>query len=176
LKAPHALEERGQEVGIAAFNEERVVSSTMPSHRLVRWAAREKGLAASEALYDVLNRKHFIEGSKLNDKELLAAAVAEAGHELDPEKAREFLATSLGEDEIRQIVSKVHSLGIHSIPTFVMDAEMIISGAAHSRELLKAMRKIEQKHLLQLEQNQVQSAQEAEATETIFASAVDSAL
>jgi hypothetical protein len=33
IKAPHALVERGQEVGLA-FNEQRIVSSTMPSHRL----------------------------------------------------------------------------------------------------------------------------------------------
>ena len=126
IKAPMALAPRGREVG-TEFNEARVVSDTMPSHTLIRWAARTKGLAASEALYDVLNRKHFLEGKKLNDIGMLVESIEEVESTLhiglDAVEAKQFLESGTGAVEVRQIVSKVHSMGVHSIPTFIFDAE-----------------------------------------------------
>ena len=60
------------------FNEERVVSNTMPSHCLVQWVSAKYGLAKAEELYAVLNQKHFVQGQRLNDAAMLATACNEA--------------------------------------------------------------------------------------------------
>lgn len=36
------------------------MSNTIRSHRLVQWVGRTRSLDAAEALYAVLNRRHFI--------------------------------------------------------------------------------------------------------------------
>ena len=66
-------------MGIEAFKLDRTASNTMQSHRLVQWAARHHGLEYSEALYDLLNVRHFVEGRKLNDRAMLLDAAAEVG-------------------------------------------------------------------------------------------------
>lgn len=141
VRQSHRLAERGQEVGIAAFNEQRVVSNTVRSHRLVQWVARVHGLDKSEALYTVLNRRHFIEGAKLNDAAMLAAAAGEAG--VDEQAAFAFLGTHEGRDDILDTVAKVHAAGIHSIPTFIIDGRTVLQGAQPASEFVAVFRDIE---------------------------------
>jgi hypothetical protein len=71
----HDLKGRGGRVGIE-FHPARMGSSTLDSHRVVRWASRQD---KSEELYSVLNHQHFILGKKLNDREMLADACQEVG-------------------------------------------------------------------------------------------------
>ena len=49
-KASHGLKERGQEVGIAKFNLDRIASNTLPSHRLVQWVTKTKGECGGAAV------------------------------------------------------------------------------------------------------------------------------
>ena len=70
-KKRHQLKERGREVGIEHFNLDRKASNTLKSHRLVQWVTKHYGCAHSEALYDVLNVEHFVNGKKLNDAKML---------------------------------------------------------------------------------------------------------
>ena len=93
-----ALHERGELVGInfttrqdemiAETVEHRLNTSTVPSHRLVRWASR---FGRSEEVFAIVNRKHFEEGATLNDRKMLSEAAAEAG--LDRIAALEYLAS-----------------------------------------------------------------------------------
>mmetsp|Transcript_22195 Transcript_22195/g.64456 ORF Transcript_22195/g.64456 Transcript_22195/m.64456 type:complete len:211 (-) Transcript_22195:307-939(-) len=139
----HRLKERGQEVGIPEFVLDRRASSTMASHRVVQWVAQTLGTAKAEALYDRLNHLHFERGVKLNDKKMLAReSAAVAG--VDEDAARKFLASDQGKDEILRTVEHVHRLGIHGIPTFVIDGgNHVLSGAVHSSELVRVFREIE---------------------------------
>lgn len=141
-KRRHRLKERGQEVGIEHFNLDRLASNTLASHRLVQWITKLYGCIASEAVYNVLNHKHFVEGKKLNDTSFLcetAAATAGANYEA----CSDFLATDSGIAEIEQTQVISRNLGINSIPTFVIGGKYVVSGAVHSTELVRVFREIE---------------------------------
>ena len=140
-KRRHRLKERGREVGIENFDLDRLASNTMQSHRLVQWVTKHYGCAVSEALYDDLNKRHFENGQKLNDRKMLCEAAAAAG--IDPKRAEEFLASGEGENEIEGALHVLRRMGINSIPTFVIGAQHVLSGAVHSSELIKLFREIE---------------------------------
>ena len=104
---------------------------------LLQKYSREK----SEELYDVLNRKHFIEGGVLNDLKLLLDAVDEVG--LSREECSAFLCSHSGEREVIETVNRVHSLGIHSIPCLIIDGGRdVIDGAADTETVLFALRRV----------------------------------
>lgn len=140
-KKRHRLKERGQEVGIEHFNLDRLASNTLASHRLVQWMTKLYGCVASEAVYNELNHKHFVEGMKLNNPSLLCKAAATAG--ADPVACDAFLASDGGSSEIEETQFILERLGIHSIPTYLIGGKIILSGAVHSHELIRVFREIE---------------------------------
>jgi len=142
-KRRHALKQRGREAGIERFNLDRLASNTFQSHVLVQWVAKTAGLAASEALYDKLNVAHFVEGRKLNDREMLVQLAGEVDG-VDKEEARAYLDSGAGAEDVERMYAKVTSMGIHSIPTFVFDGGRFhLSGAAHTRDIEQVLREIE---------------------------------
>lgn len=144
-KKRHGLKERGREVGIEDFKSERLASQTMPSHRLVQWISRTHGLKAAEDLYAELNHIHFIEGHKLNDFEALASA-AHKTLDVPKEETVKFLRSqdqAPTADAIRTTYAYIQSLGIHAIPTFIINATHIVRGAAHADEFENILNEIE---------------------------------
>jgi len=144
MKRGHRLAERGAEVGIS-FNEERVVSATLPSHRLVQYVAREHGLTKSEELYAILNQRHFVEGKKLNDFDMLATSCEEIG--LIRQTILHYLVSDEDCDEVEAMVEAVHSMGINSIPSFIIASEHLVSGAERSETFVEIFRALEAKVL-----------------------------
>jgi len=142
-KRQHRLKERGQEVGIEHFNLDRKASSTFKSHRLVQWVTKQYGVTKAEALYSELNRRHFEDGEPLNNTEMLLSAAELSG--VDRVAAQAFLSTNSGSTEIRAAQQQLRRMGVHSIPTFVIGAQQVVSGAAHSDELVNAFRQIEER-------------------------------
>jgi predicted DsbA family dithiol-disulfide isomerase len=131
---PLSLEERGKQVGISFLCKDddvaegervhrRANTSTVASHRLVRWASRQCE-GKSEAVFAAVNSKHFEEGRRLNDYSMLAEAAADAG--LDPEAALEYLASDEDVIVVREEaaharkVMKTSSLGC-AIPLVVFE-------------------------------------------------------
>lgn len=144
-KARHRLKERAASAGIAdKIDLDRLASNTLKSHRLVQWVSRTRGLDASERLYDALNVLHFVEGRKLNDAAMLAAAAAEhAG--VDAADARAFLDSDDGRAQIDSALAVARRFGISSIPKFVVDGEILVDGAAHADEHEAVFRQIERR-------------------------------
>mmetsp|Transcript_43569 Transcript_43569/g.95326 ORF Transcript_43569/g.95326 Transcript_43569/m.95326 type:complete len:226 (-) Transcript_43569:354-1031(-) len=142
-KRRHRLKERGQEVGIKHFNLDRQASSTLASHRLVQWVTKNYGVTVAEALYNDLNYRHFELGQKLNCSSMLVEAAAQAG--VDAKAAAAFLSSSDGTAEIKAAQSLLRSLGINSIPTFIIGGETVLGGAAHSSEFVHVFREIEER-------------------------------
>ena len=140
-KRRHRLKERGEDVGIKHFNLDRLASSTMQSHRLVQWVTKNYGCTASETLYNDLNKRHFEDGQKLNDRKMLIEAASKAG--VDPAVAEAFLASGEGENEIEGALHILRRMGINSIPNFIIGARHVLSGAGHSTGLIKLFREIE---------------------------------
>ena len=141
-KARHQLKERGQAVGIEHFNLDRVASNTLASHRLVQWVTRTIGVTAAERLYADLNHRHFELGQKLNDTGMLVEAAAAAG--ADAAEAEAFLASREGVEQIERVQGMLRSMGVHSIPTFVVGAERVVGGAAHADDFEHLFRAIEE--------------------------------
>jgi len=141
-KQHHRLKERGREVGIEHFNLDRVASNTLASHRLVQWVTRTLGINAAERLYNDLNERHFVEGSKLNCTEMLAAAAVDVGAE-EP-AARRLLEGDEGAEEIRQAQQKLRALGVSGIPTLILGGQwQLPSGALGASTLVEAFRSLE---------------------------------
>lgn len=144
-KQRHRLKERALEAGITErIDLDRLASNTLKSHRLVQWVSRTRGLAASERLYDALNVLHFVDGRKLNDTAMLAAAAA-AHAGIDEATALAFLDSDDGREQIEAALAVARRFGINSIPKFVVDGEVIIDGAAHADEHVRCFREIERR-------------------------------
>lgn len=72
---------------------------------------------------------------------MLLDAAEEVG--LDRAGCEEFLQSSAGEREVLETVERVQALGIHSIPTLVLDGgKYVIDGAADSGTVSNALRRI----------------------------------
>lgn len=117
-------------------------------------AAELAASSAVEALYSSLNRRHFQEAGILNDLSLLLDAVAEVGpeHGLNVGEAEAFLqghdaagsrsaavaaaaAAAASEAEVLAAVERVHDeLGVHSIPTLLIDGGRVLLGGVASME------------------------------------------
>ena len=140
-KHRHRLKERGQEVGIEKFNLDRLASSTLKSHRLIQWITKNRGCEVAEAVYNDLNHRHFVDGKKLNDADMLCDAAATAG--VDRDEAMRFLASDEGLEEIGDAQEMLQEMGIHSIPNFVVGGKVVVSGAVHAAKLVQIFRRLE---------------------------------
>ena len=141
-KARHQMKERGQEVGIEKFNLDRVASNTMASHRVVQWVTRTHGVNAAETLYAELNRRHFVDGAKLNSHDMLVEAAAKVGSA--PAATRAFLQSDEGTAEIRRAQERLQQIGVSGIPTVILGGKwMMPSGAVGATHFVEVFREVE---------------------------------
>jgi predicted DsbA family dithiol-disulfide isomerase len=109
--------------------------STFDGHRIVHLAG-EHGM--QDAMKERLLRAYFAEGKLISDHETLAELAAEVGLPAD-----EVAATLAGEryaEEVRANERTAHQLGIHAVPTFVVDRALSASGAYPPDALLNLLR------------------------------------
>lgn len=150
-KRNHDLKGRGLEAGIPHFNLDRLAANSMASHRLIQMIGKTCGLAASEAVYDLLNIYYFVEGNSLNDRPKLAAVVADKLREvmndgettLSASELLDFLNGDEGRAEIEQAVDTLQQLGISGIPKFIIEGRTVVDGAAPSEVFVDVFREIE---------------------------------
>ena len=144
VKKSHRLMPRANQAGLdeEGWSEEKLArrqqSSTLRAHRLVLWIDEKRGWQAAEEAYKALGHEHFVEGQMLNDMAVLRGAASAAG--VDADEAEAYLRSPAGEDEVLTRVDHAHSLGIHSIPTLIVDGELLVSGAADAEEVLSTLR------------------------------------
>jgi len=154
-KQAHDLKGRGRAAGIPYFNLDRLASNTMASHRLIQHLGKTYGLAASEAIYDLLNIYYFVDGHALNDRPRLAKVVA---HELEKllddtiapseDDLLKFLNSNHGTKEIKKARQALDEIGVHGIPKFIIEGSIIVDGAAGSNTFVKLFRDIERKGVI----------------------------
>jgi len=118
-----SLNERAEIMGYKFMEpEDRICSSTIRSHRLIEWASRQKDRKKTELLYELINRKHFLEGELLNSTEMLMQAAKEAGY--DEQEAHEFLESGDLHDEVLQLAQEsrdwLDSVNIKGIPCTII--------------------------------------------------------
>lgn len=117
------------------FDRGQVRVTTLPAHRLLWLAAREGDAGrVGEALFHA----HFAEGRNLADPEVLVAA-GEAGG-LPGGRVRTLLAGNEGAAEVRAAVARAQTMGIHAVPTFVIDGRFAVQGAQAPDLFAQALR------------------------------------
>lgn len=144
-KSRHDLKGRGQAVGIPHFNLDRKASNTKMSHRLILHLTKLYGHEVSESVYGRVSKYHFVDGHALNDVVGISKVAADAlvnelkvGGEEEEEAIKDglvkYLETKGGLREIEKTYDLVHSMGINSIPNFLINGSHIIRGAASSSD------------------------------------------
>ena len=98
--------------------------NTFDAHRLLHLAL-ERGV--QDDVKERLDRATFTDGLRVSDHEALVAVVAEAG--LDPDEAREVLASGRYADAVRADEAQARAYGITGVPFFVVDGRYGVSGA-----------------------------------------------
>jgi predicted DsbA family dithiol-disulfide isomerase len=110
--------------------------ATFDAHRIVH-LAREHGL--QDAMKERLLRAYFTEGELVSDDLTLLRLAAQVG--LGEDEVREALAGERYAPEVRDDERAARQLGISSVPTFVIDRALGLSGAHPPDELLELLRR-----------------------------------
>jgi predicted DsbA family dithiol-disulfide isomerase len=111
--------------------------NTTDAHRLLGLGLRE---GCQDAVAERLFRGYFLEGRDIGDRETLVETAAAAG--LNADAARRYLASDAGTAEVREDEARAHRLGVHSVPTFLVDGRAAIEGAQPPELLAAALRKL----------------------------------
>ena len=120
-----AIAESGREAGIEfQFSRIRHTPNTVLSHRLVHWSAK---VERQDEVVGELFKAYFEEGLDVGDLETLVECATRAG--IEPERARRYLVSDEGRQEV--VASDVYArrLGINGVPCFIVNRKYAVSGA-----------------------------------------------
>ena len=98
--------------------------NSFQARRLILLAGRDD---RQNAVVDALFKAYFTEGRNVGETSVLVEIAAEAG--LDAERVLKFLHSNVGVDEIRSQEQSAMNAEISGVPTFMLDGEVIFSGA-----------------------------------------------
>jgi len=113
------------------------IYNTFDAHRLLHWAELE---GRQSELKQGLFTTYFTDGRDPSDREVLVEVAAQAG--LDPERAREVLATDLYAREVREREQFYQQQGIHAVPSVIVNDRYLIQGGQPAEVFEQALRKI----------------------------------
>jgi predicted DsbA family dithiol-disulfide isomerase len=111
----------------------KVTPNTLKAHRLTWLAGKDS--KATEMVERIL-RAYFTEGQDISDIETLANLAADVG--IDAQKAKAFLLSDEGIEEVKELKQYAIAQGIHSVPTIRIGKEILI-GAQRVDVLLAAL-------------------------------------
>ncbi|MFZ5550505.1 MAG: DsbA family oxidoreductase [Pseudomonadota bacterium] len=131
-----ALRERGAAVGFH-FGERHRIWNTFDAHRLLHWA----GLNGKQReLKHALLQAYHGEGENPGDHAVLLRLAGEVG--LDVGEARSLLASGRYADEVRADEQRWLQLGIHSVPSVIIDGQHLIQGGQPPEVFERALRQL----------------------------------
>jgi predicted DsbA family dithiol-disulfide isomerase len=130
------IRRRGAEVGFA-FGSRTHVYNTFDAHRLLHWAGLQgRALELKRALLAAYHTR----GENPGSHEVLLRAAEEAG--LDGEQARQVLARGEYAREVNERMRHWQRLGIHSVPSLIVDGRHLIQGGQPVEVFERALREI----------------------------------
>jgi len=119
---------RAKEVGFDFHPEGRKrIYNTFHAHRLLHWAALENGL-------------DFCLRDNMDLQTTLIAAVSRAG--LNSDRAIEVLNQNEFDSEVRHMQQHYLDLGIHSVPSFILDGKYLMAGAQPTESFVSAFNQL----------------------------------
>lgn len=117
--------------------QERLTANTFDAHRLVKWADEQgKQTGMKQALFEA----YFGKAQDVSDQSVLMSCVESVG--LDPEAARQVLASDQFTTAVREDEAKYQQAGVTSVPAFIINNKYLISGAQDPEVLVKALQDI----------------------------------
>lgn len=130
------LRERGQAVGFV-LSERHRVWNTFDAHRLLHWA----GLQGKQwELKHALLKAYHTHGENPGDIDVLARLAADVG--LNPETAREVISSGTYAADVRLQEKYFQQLGIHSVPSIIVNDRHLIQGGQPPEVFEQALRQI----------------------------------
>lgn len=106
------------------------------AHRLIHLAA---GSGLADEMKERLLQAYLIDNEDVADHDVLVAAARDVG--LHADEARTALAGGAFSDAVRIDEARAAELDVAAIPTFIVDGEERVSGAATGEELLALLRR-----------------------------------
>lgn len=129
-----AIADAGQSVDIDfAFDRIRYTPNSVNAHRLVRFAAREN---RAEAAVEALFFNYFVNGKNIGETEILVEIGRHLG--LDAAALDAYLISQEDVAFVYEENARAHRIGINSVPSYVFNGSMVISGA-HEAPILARM-------------------------------------
>lgn len=113
-----------------------VVANSVKAHQLIQ-LAKETGADVVERLEETLFAAHFEHGENIGDADTLVRLATGAG--LDGDAVRAELASGSRLDAVRADVATAASLGLNSVPTFVIDRRYAVPGAQPTAVFTRAL-------------------------------------
>ena len=115
----------GKRMGID-FRHDRMARTpnSFQAHRLILLAGHD---GMQNAVVEALFNAYFTEGRDVGETSVLVEIAAVAG--LNAERVLKFLHSNVGADEIRSQETAAINAEISGVPTFILDGEVIFSGA-----------------------------------------------
>jgi predicted DsbA family dithiol-disulfide isomerase len=116
------------------------VYNTFNAHRLLHWAGLECGAQAQHRLKRELLVTYFQLAVDLDEAQNLLDAVNRAG--LDSKRAADILATDEFAADVRAQQIKYTSMGIHSVPSIIINDKYLLQGAQPAEAFEEALRQV----------------------------------
>jgi len=131
---------RGAAVGFQFRKEGRGrVWNTFDAHRLLLWAG-EQGAQQQRDLKMALLKAYHGEGRNPSDRAVLAEVAASVG--LDRKEAEEVLAGDRYAADVRDREQHFQSLGIHAVPSVIINNRHLIQGGQPPEMFEQALRQV----------------------------------
>jgi predicted DsbA family dithiol-disulfide isomerase len=137
-RSQEALAARGDSLGFHFDFERRSrIYNTFDAHRLLHWA---DGEGKQQALKNALFAAYFTEGRDPSNHDVLVSVAGSVG--LDEKRAREILASDELVREVREREQYYTGLGIHAVPSVIINDRHLIQGGQPPEVFEQALRQL----------------------------------
>ena len=137
-RSQEALAARGQALGFQFdFQRRSRIYNTFDAHRLLHWAAAE---GKQQALKNALFTAYFTAGRDPSNHDVLVSVAGSVG--LDEKRAREILASAEFAREVREREQYYAGLGIHAVPSVIINDRHLIQGGQPPEVFEQALRQL----------------------------------
>ena len=119
---------------------EAMAPNTLLAHVLMYWASEDENVDA-DAVAEKLFLSHHVECENIGDVDVLVAIAGEVG--MDQGAVRSKLEAGVEEDEVKDQIRQSVARGVSSVPHYVINGKLNISGAQPPATLVSAFDQIE---------------------------------
>jgi len=137
-RSQEGLRARGEALGFNFdFQRRGRIYNTFDAHRLLHWAAGE---GRQQALKHALFTAYFTEGRDPSNHDVLVSVAGSVG--LDEGRARQILASDEFAREVREREKFYSGLGIHAVPSVIINDRHLIQGGQPPEVFEQALRQL----------------------------------